>query len=656
MRSAQCSAAVNQRESVDISPTREKSKMEFPIAYRSFSKSPIMEESILATIDPITLSTVWYGFQSLCREMRGMVTRTAQSYLIATLKDLSVGVWLADGSTVAVPVGLAGQFLGTHLAIASIREKFKDDLHPGDVILTNDAYHGGHTSHLPDWGFIRPIFHEGELLFFTLVRGHQMDTGGSFPGGYFANAYDIIAEGLCIPPLKVIKRGVDDSDLWALIFNNVRWPVETRIDCNSMIATTKFAEKRIGELLRRYGKDTVLGAIRQMMDRTERAVRAEIASIPDGTYTGESSTDDDGTILDEPVTVRVDVTIKSDEITLDFSRSYAQRPGFVNSIYAGTYARAVASTIIFMDPALANFHNQGSLRPITVIAPPGSVTNCNYPATVGASPVNVGGQVMEAVIEALSNARPDRSIACWGKHRGDYTFAVDPRSGERYVRTTFDYDGSAGAVWGHDGMTGPTQINGLGSVQRGSVEEAEIRFPWRMLKLEAQADFSGAGRWRGGGGIDWRAVNEGSGGRMATGSSDGDVTQGKGAQGGHRVPRSRTIILRGDRKIRVKPHRMAEIKEGDVVVKLSAGGAGVGDPWMRPIENVVTDVQREMVTVEGARLIYGVVLDPVALNVDEAATRQLRSAPPARRYEAVINEETLAIEIKPFDPQTEKTP
>ncbi len=608
----------------------------------------------MATIDSITLSTIWYSFQSLCHEMRSMVTRTSQSYLISTLKDLSVGVWLADGSTVAVPEGLPGQFLGTSFAIASIREKFKDDLHPGDVILTNDPYHGGHNSHLPDWGYIRPIFFEGELLFFTLVRGHMMDTGGSFPGGYFANGYDIIAEGLCIPPLKVIKRGVEDADLMALIFNNVRWPDEIRIDSKAMIATTKFAENRIGELLRRYGKDTVLGVIHQMFDRTERAVRAEIASIPAGTYTGEAATDDDGTILDEPVTVRVDVTIQSDGITVDFSRSDAQRPGFINCIYAGTYGRAAAAVITNFDPALADFHNTGSLRLIKVIAPLGSVVNARYPATVGAGPINVGSQVFDAVVEALGKARPDRSIAGWGKHRGDYTFAVDPRSGDRYVRTTFDYDGSAGAVWGHDGMTGPTTLTTLGSVQRGSIEEAEIRFPWRLLKLEARPNFTGHGRWRGGGGIDWRAVNEGSDGRMATGSSDGDVTRVKGAQGGQSNPLSRTFILRGNEKIRVKPHRMAEIKKGDIVVKLSSGGAGVGDPWERPIENVVRDVRNEKVTAEAARLIYGVVLDAATFKVDETATRKLRSAPPGRRYEAVINEELLDIEIKPVGGQTEE--
>jgi len=607
----------------------------------------------LASIDQVTLSTVWYGFQSLCREMRTMLTRTSQSYLISTLKDLSVGVWLADGSTVAVPEGLPSQFLGTSFSIKDLREMFKDDLHPGDVILTNDPYHGGNNNHLPDWGYFRPIFYEGELLFFTLVRGHMMDTGGSFPGGYFANAYDIIAEGLCIPPLKVVKRGVVDQDLKKLIFNNVRWPVELTIDTDAMIATGKFAENRIVEMMRRYGKDTVLGAIHEMFDRTERAVRAEIAAMPDGTYTGESSTDDDGTILDEPVTVRVDVTIKGDEITLDFSRSDSQRPGFVNSVYAPTYARATCAVIINMDPALADFHNQGSVRPITVIAPSGNVTNCNYPATVGACPVNCGTQVLEAVNEAMGKARPDRSIAGWGKHRGDYTFAMDPRTGERYVRTTFDYDGSAGAVWGHDGMTGPTSLTTLGWVQRGNVEEAEIRFPWRMLNLEVRPNFNGHGRWRGGVGIDWRAVNEGGDGRMSTGSSDGDFVHGKGAQGGQRVPLARTFIVRGDRKVRVKPHRVDPFKTGDVVVKLSPGGAGVGDPWLRPVETVALDVEQEKVTVEAARLIYGVVIDPVSLQVDQAATAKLRSTPPAQRYEPVINEETLDIEIKSMEPQPE---
>jgi N-methylhydantoinase B len=597
-----------------------------------------------ARVDPITLATVWHGFQTVCREMRHMMERTAQSFLMSQLRDLSVGLWKADGSTVAMPEGLLDQFLGTRFAIEHIREKFGDELRPGDVILTNDPYHGGHAPHLPDWGFIRPIFDEDRLLFFTLVRGHVMDTGGSFPGGYFPDGYDIHAEGLCIPPTKVIEAGVERTDVLELIFNNVRFREEMEVDCQAMIATTAFAERRVGEIVGRYGAATVLASVDEMIERTERAVRAEIRAMPDGTYHGESATDDDGTVLDEPVWVRVAATIDGDELTLDFSDSDSQRPGFVNRVWAATYGTAVGSAILLMDPALADFHNEGSLRPITVVAPRGSVLNCEYPATVGGSPVSVGEQITEAVTEAISKARPERALAAWGKHRGDYTSGADPRSGRPYVRTSFDYDGSAGAVAGYDGATGPTSFGTLGSVQRGNVEEAEVRFPWKVLRLEVVPDFMGAGRWRGGGGVDWRALNEGGRGRMATGSSDGDEMVPKGVLGGRSSPVSRTFVQRDGELIRVKPHRMQDLRAGDVVVKLSSGGAGVGDPYERDPESVRRDVVDEMVTLEAARRIYGVALDPETLELDREATEALRaSGAPREEVEIVIDERRLDV-------------
>jgi N-methylhydantoinase B len=596
-------------------------------------------------VDPITLSTVWHGLQTLCREMRHMMERTAQSFLMSQLHDLSVGLWRADGSTVVMPEGLLDQFLGTRFAIEHIRSQFGDDLGPGDVILTNDPYHGGHAPHLPDWGFIRPIFHDDELVFFTLVRGHVMDTSGSFPGGYFPNAYDIHAEGLCIPPTRVVEGGVERRDVLELIFNNVRFREEMEVDCQAMIATTAFAERRVHELIDRYGVRTVLGCVDEMIDRTERAVRAEIASLPDGTYRGASATDDDGTILDEPVWVRVAITIRGDEMVIDFSESDAQRPGFVNRIWAATYGTAVGSAILVMDPALAEYHNEGSLRPMTVVAPVGSVLNCEYPATVGGSPVAMGEQITEAVTEALSQARPERALAAWGKHRGDYTSGTDPRSGRPYVRTTFDYDGSAGAVAGFDGPTGPTSFGCLGSVMRGNVEEAEVRFPWEIQKLEVVRDFMGAGRWRGGGGVDWRAVNLGGPARMATGSSDGDEMVPHGVLGGMNAPPCRTFVQRDGELIRVKPHRMQALEPGDVVIKLSSGGGGVGPPSERDPEAVRADVIDDLVSVEAAERIYGVALDRDTLEVDLDRTRALRSRladPPG----IVIDEQRLTVELE----------
>jgi N-methylhydantoinase B len=598
------------------------------------------------TPDPITLATVWHGFQTICREMRHMMERTAQSFLMSQLHDLSVGLWKADGSTIVMPEGLLDQFLGTRFAIDHIRSHFGDDLRPGDVILTNDPFHGGHAPHLPDWGFIRPIFHEDELVFFTLVRGHVMDTGGSFPGGYFPNAYDIHAEGLCIPPTKVIEGGNERRDVLELIFNNVRFREEMEVDCQAMVATTAFAERRVKEMIGRYGVDTVLQCVDEMIDRTERAVRKEIAEMPDGTYHGEAATDDDGTILDEPVWIRVAITIKGDEMTIDFSDSDAQRPGFVNRIFAATYGSAVGSAVLLMDPALAEFHNEGSLRPMTVIAPVGSVLNCEYPATVGGSPVAMGEQITECVTEALSKARPDRALAAWGKHRGDYTSGTDIRHGRPYVRTSFDYDGSAGAVAGYDGATGPVSFGCLGSVSRGNVEEAEIRFPWKVLKLEVVTDFMGAGRWRGGGGVDWRAVNLGGPARMATGSSDGDEMVPKGVLGGADVPPSRTFVQRDGELIRVKPHRMQELQPGDVIIKLSSGGAGVGAPAERDPEAVRADVVDELVSVEAAERIYRVAIDPDTLEIDRDRTEALRAGG-ADPVAIQIDEKQLTVELAP---------
>ncbi|MFQ5802744.1 MAG: hydantoinase B/oxoprolinase family protein [Candidatus Methylomirabilales bacterium] len=576
-----------------------------------------------AGIDSITLSTVWHSLQSICREMRYDIERTCQSYLISQLHDISVGIWDAKARTVAVPIGLPSQFLGGKFSVRYIMDKFKESIYPGDVFLNNDPYKG-YCNHLPDWGFFRPIFCKDRLLFFTLARGHQTDTGGAYPGGYFPNAYDIHAEGLCIPPIKIVERGKEREDILELIWNNVRWPEAVRVDNYSLMASTQTCENRIVDLVEKYGVDTVLACVEEMMSRMEKTVRAEIAKIPDGIYTGESATDDDGTELDVPVWVRCDITVKGDEMTIDYSRSDAQRKGFVNNIFVTSYSRGIASVFLFLDTALAEYHNEGSMRPIKVIAPEGTVVNARYPCTVGASPVSVGSQLMEATTQAMSKALPHRAVAAWGRHRGHYIFGTDPRSRERYVQTTFDADGSAGAVHGYDGYPGAATFSTLGSVTRGNVEEVEIRYPWRIIKYEFTRDLMGAGRWRGGPGTEWEALNEGSEGGIATGSSDGESTQGAGLLGGGATPLSTAHIIRQKDRIRLKIHRMDQIRPGDRLHKLSGGGAGVGGPKEREPEKVLDDVLDEFISLEIAHDIYGVVINPRTMEIDWEETRALR--------------------------------
>ncbi len=405
----------------------------------------------------------------------------------------------------------------------------------------------------------------------------------------------------------------------------MRFRDSVRMDNYAMMAALKMAENRVHQLVDKYGVETVLACVDQMLDRTERAVREEISRIPDGTYYGESATDDDGTVIDEPVWVRCRATVKGDQLTLDFSESDDQRKGFVNAIYASTYSISVAGAFLFLDHTLADYHNEGSMRPITVIAPEGKVVNSRYPATIGASPVNVGRQIMESTVAALSQAAPIKAIAAWGRRWGHYLFGTDPRTGESYLQTTFDMDGSAGAVYGYDGYQGAVSLTSLGSVNRGNVEELETRFPWRCLKYELAPDTCGAGKWRGGNGIHWEWVNEGSDAGMATGSGEGATTFGPGALGGHSTPPSRAWIRMGDEKIPVTSHRMYQIKSGAVLCKISGGGAGVGNPFDREPEKVQKDVREGLISLETARRDYGVVLDPETLNIDWEATARLRS-------------------------------
>jgi N-methylhydantoinase B len=254
------------------------------------------------------------------------------------------------------------------------------------------------------------------------------------------------------------------------------------------------------------------------------------------------------------------------------------------------------------------------------------VVNATYPATVGGSPVNVGTQVLEATVNALSKAMPDKAIAGWGRRRGHYIAGEDPRSGERYVQTTTDADGGAGAVAGFDGFEGAMGMSGLGSINRGSVEEIEIRFPWRTLKWHFVPDMSGAGKWRGGSGTLWEVENLGGDVGAATGSSDGDLTQPPGALGGQDGPLSRMYIRSGDQVTPARTHRMVQIKSGEILGKVSGGGGGVGDPAEREPEKVLHDVINEYVTLETARDVYRVAIvpgDPPTL--DAEATAKLRS-------------------------------
>jgi N-methylhydantoinase B len=457
-----------------------------------------------------------------------------------------------------------------------------------------------------------------------MARGHQEDVGGSLPGGYFAGAYDIHAEGLLIPPIKIYRKG-EPTEVYEFFLHNVRFPKGMRVDNAAMIAAAKVADRRLVEMLRQYGREQLMAYIDDVIVSTEAAVRAEIEKIPDGVYYAESSTDDDGTNYDVPVTVRCELTVKGDLLTFDFSKSDNQ-VNFVNCPLSATYASVYSAVFTALPAGISSYHNDGSYRPISIIAPSGTCVNPTYPATVGAAPIAVGTQVIEAAAEALSKAVPRNICAAWSRHYGCGMIGVDPRSGDRYVFLAHVSDGGSGAIWGYDGWPHVAPWVCGGEMIRAPVEMIETYYPWRVTKYELLVDSAGPGKYRGGLGIHWEGINEGGDALLLTGDSDGDVTRGYGIDGGKAPDFFNSLrIERDGQTMVVRAHRKADLKDRDLVIQKTAGGCGVGDPFTRDPEAVLEDVRCGYVSVGGAARDYGVMINPASNAIDEETTKRLRA-------------------------------
>ncbi|MGE5146194.1 MAG: hydantoinase B/oxoprolinase family protein [Candidatus Eiseniibacteriota bacterium] len=577
-------------------------------------------------LDPVTKSVIWNKLLSTSREMATVIESTSQNFITAELHDFCVGLYDATGRSVAHFVGLPGQLGAGGLQIKALLDKFGTNIHPGDVILMNDPYKGFGT-HLPDITIFVPIFHGPDLVFFAMARGHQEDVGGSLPGGYFAGAYDIHAEGLLIPPIKIYARG-EPTEVYEFFLNNVRFPHGMRVDNAAMIAAARVAEKRLNQMIDQYGHAELMAYIDDVIVSTEAAVRAEIAKIPDGTYYGEAATDDDGSNYDVQVWARCVLTVKGDTLTFDFSKSDKQAR-FVNCPLSATYASVYSAVFTALPAGISSYHNDGSYRPIEIVAPPGSCVNPVYPATVGAAPIAMGTQVIEAAAQALSQAVPKNICAAWSRHYGCGMIGVDPRTDERYLFLAHVSDGGSGAIWGYDGWPHIAPWVCGGELVRAPVEMIETYYPWRVLKYELLADSAGPGKFRGGLGIHWEGVNEGGKAILLTGDSDGDVTRGYAIDGGKAPDFFNSLrIKRGNEQITVRAHRQADLLDDDVVVQKTAGGCGVGDPYTRDVDAVLNDVRNGYVSIEGARRDYGVAIDPKTMAVDTAKTERLRALMP----------------------------
>ena len=443
------------------------------------------------TINPVQLEIFKSLFHAIAEEMGATLKRTAFSPNIKERRDYSCAIFDSRGDMVA-----QGDHMPVHLGSMPLSVKAAIESRPigrGDAIMLNDPYKGG--THLPDITLVSGVFSKKKLLFYVACRAHQSDIGGMSPGS-MPLAEEIYQEGLRIPPVTLMSNGKINADVWDMVLANVRTPSEREGDLSAMISANRTGERRLMEIVEKHGWTKVQGYVAEIINYAERMTRHAISSIPDGVYEAEDFLDNDG-ISDRPIAIRVRITIKGNRATIDFSRSDPQAEGSVNAVYAIT-----ASAVFYVFRTLVGLpipSNAGGMRPLSIIAPEGTIVNARPPAAVCGGNVETSQRITDVLYKCLAQALPDRIPAASQGTMNNFTFgAIDPRTNQpvAYYETV---SGGMGARPTMDGLSGvhTHMTNSLNT----PVEALEHACPIRILRYALRRGSGGRGEWRGGDGV-----------------------------------------------------------------------------------------------------------------------------------------------------------
>ncbi|MBM3947905.1 MAG: hypothetical protein FJ312_01435 [SAR202 cluster bacterium] len=542
--------------------------------------------------DPVTVAVVGNRLDSIAAEMMEVMLRTAMSQILNSSRDFSTAIIDADCQLVAQGEGIPVHTSALPLAAASVRDYFGKDMAEGDLFLLNDPYFG--ASHLPDITVIRPVFHDGKPLYYAVNRAHHSDVGGATHGAYNPEASEIYHEGLRIPPLRIYDKGMPRQDLLQMLSANVRHPENFLGDLNAQIGSVEVAVRRIRALLADYGPDRLGACIEELLRAAETDVRQFIAQWPEGVYKGESIIDDDGFEFKD-IPIRATVTIKGGEMTVDLSESSRQVTGFLNSSYANTRS-IVHAAMLYMAPSDVP-KNEGSMRPVKVIAPEGLIVHARPPAPVCMSTNHCAEEITEAIFKALAPVVPHAVTAAWGRRLRYAITGVDPRNGRRFIWHFFLARPGGGACQDFDGWSNVGELNAPGAIRAPSIEVTEERFPFLILRNEQRPNSGGKGMRRGGLGGICDLVYEGEGIARLNTAGDGIHNPPFGQLGaGPGKPHRYSIISDGKERVLRSKQAGVVVKPGDIIRCLSAGGGGFGDPRKRSRPDRQRDKKNRYVT------------------------------------------------------------
>ena len=571
------------------------------------------------SIDPITVEIIRNGVLAVTEEMKTNLMRTAYNVIIYEALDFTVGLFTPEAETVSIGLGLPMFIRGmAEVVRAKIRKYGLENLHPGDIMITNDAYITG--SHLNHITLTQPIFFEGKLVAFACCMAHWLDIGGTIGG----TTTEIYQEGLQIPIVKYRNKGEVNEDLLDFISINVRLPSRALGDLRAQVTAVTTGERRFLELVQRYGAAPVRQAIAVIMDQTEALARSNTKSIPDGVYEAESFMDDDGVNVGEPVPIRVRVEVRGEEMIIDLSDISPQVAGYFNSGTSTGFGLSQVAHKCLTSPTDYPV-NDGAFRNLTVIMPPGSVVSAQRPAAMKqwmAFPQTV----IDTLFKALADAIPGRVIA---GHHADLVVCtlhgINPANGQFFIGGIGPIGGGWGAKGSEDGIGATVCIND-GDTHNGPSEQTEAKYPILVQSYRLRPDSGGPGRHRGGLGtemviealspltLDTRIERMHCppwglhGGDAGAGNSAGIRRNGAWQEN---LPNAKLVGAR--------------LRAGDAFRLLAGGGGGFGPAVARPAELVEADVAEGYVTPEAARRDYKVAIGAHG-EVDATETARLRQA------------------------------
>lgn len=553
------------------------------------------------SIDPVRLEVIRNALVAAAEEMSITIWRTSRSTVVREILDFSTAVFDAQGRNIAQSARIPVHLNSMSDCLRTILERFipLEQWNDGDVIVTNDPYSGG--QHLPDIQTFRPVFVDGERVGIVGTLCHHVDVGGGAAGSYYANATEVFHEGIRIPPLRLVEKGMLNSGVFEMLLHNVRQPDETRGDLNAQIAALGVGERAVARMARKYGSASLAAAMAAILDGSERMVRAALKALPDGEASFVELVDDDGQ-SEVPIRLAVKVVKSGDSIMLDFEGSSPQVRGPVNNTPAMTCSAVYYALLAALGGEIPA--NSGCYRAISVKLPEGSVVNAVFPAPVAGRMV-VNHRIATAVFGALAQLMPQRIPAAY--YAISYVYALQTTNPQGKRQVYFDIE--VGGWGGHARGDGASALScGLHNNTNAPIEMVEAKYPVTFTKYGLIPDSGGAGEFRGGLGLvrEWRLdATEGS---LST-NFERFRHAPYGLKGGEAGSLSRTTVTRPDGSTLALNSKVSGIplRAGDVVTIETSGGGGFGDPARRAPSRLARDLAEGLVTQEAATRLYGAV-------------------------------------------------